>query len=90
MIDVPESFTQKMLNVEMSGGEKKRAELLQLALLKPKVALLDEIDSGVDVITKELMIRVIARLRSEGTAFVVVTHGDEFAEALNSDRTIEI
>lgn len=89
-IDVSESFTQKMLNVEMSGGEKKRAELFQLALLRPKVALLDEIDSGVDTATKELMLRVIAQLRSEGTAFVVVTHGDEFAGALKSDRTIEI
>lgn len=90
MIDVPESFTQKTLNLEMSGGEKKRAELFQLALFRPKVALLDEIDSGVDTATKELMIHVIAQLRLEGIAFVVVTHSNVFASALLPTRTITV
>lgn len=62
------------LNVGFSGGEKKRSELLQACLLRPKVALLDEPDSGVDVDALRLIARCILDLESRGTAVLIITH----------------
>ncbi len=86
----PEDFAHKTLNLSMSGGEKKRAELFQLVLLKPKFALLDEIDSGLDSASCSIASTAIAKLRSEGTGFVVVTHSDAFAEVLMPTRIVEL
>lgn len=81
-LGLPEDFAHKTLHSSMSGGEKKRAELFQLVLLKPKFALLDEIDSGLDSASCSIAAATIAKLRSEGTGFIVVTHSDAFAEIL--------
>ena len=81
-LGLPEDFAHKTLHSSMSGGEKKRAELFQLVLLRPKFALLDEIDSGLDSASCSIAAATIAKLRSEGTGFVVVTHSDAFAEIL--------
>ncbi len=89
-LGLPEDFAHKTLNLSMSGGEKKRAELFQLVLLQPKFALLDEIDSGLDAASCSIAASAIAKLRSEGTGFVVVTHSDAFAEVLNPTRVIEL
>lgn len=89
-IGIVDDFLQKILHADMSGGEKKRAELFLLALLQPKVAFLDEIDSGVDVETREMMVHVISQLRSSGTAFVVITHTEAFAEALGPTAILAI
>lgn len=88
-LSLPEDFAQKTLHASMSGGEKKRAELFQLVLLKPKFALLDEIDSGLDATSCSIAASAIAKLRSQGTGFVVVTHSDAFGAMLNPTRTIE-
>ncbi len=89
-LGLPEDFAHKTLHSSMSGGEKKRAELFQLVLLKPKFALLDEIDSGLDSVSCSIAASAIAKLRSEGTGFVVVTHSDAFADVLNPTRIIEM
>lgn len=89
-LSLPDDFTQKTLHSTMSGGEKKRAELFLLVLLKPKFALLDELDSGLDAASCEIAKTAIAKLRSSGTGFVVVTHSDAFAEGLNATKTVEI
>ncbi len=89
-LGLPEDFAHKTLNLSMSGGEKKRAELFQLVLLKPKFALLDEIDSGLDSASCSIAAAAIAKLRSEGTGFVVVTHSDAFAEVLMPTRIVEL
>ena len=89
-LGLPEDFAHKTLHSSMSGGEKKRAELFQLVLLKPKFALLDEIDSGLDAASCSIAASAIAKLRSEGTGFVVVTHSDAFAEVLNPTRILEL
>lgn len=88
-LDLPDGFVHKMLNADMSGGEKKRAEMFQLLCVQPAVALLDEIDSGVDAATQEILLRAIASLRASGTGFLIVTHSDTFAAALNPTRTID-
>lgn len=69
-----EAFDSRELNVGFSGGEKKRAELLQLYLLKPKVALLDEPDSGVDVDALRLIAGAIRDLAAGGAAVLIITH----------------
>lgn len=89
-LGLPEDFAHKTLHSSMSGGEKKRAELFQLVLLKPKFALLDEIDSGLDAASCAIAATAIAKLRSEGTGFVVVTHSDAFADALNPTRILTL
>ncbi len=69
-----EEFRDRELNLGFSGGEKKRAELMQLYLLRPRVALLDEPDSGVDVDALRLIAEVIAEMAQAGTAVLVITH----------------
>ncbi len=69
-----EAFDGRELNVGFSGGEKKRAELLQLFLLRPKVALLDEPDSGVDVDALRLIADAIRDLAGSGAAVLIITH----------------
>jgi Fe-S cluster assembly ATP-binding protein len=89
-LELPEGFVHKMLNADMSGGEKKRAEMFQLLVTRPKLALLDEIDSGVDAATQEILLKAIASLRLSGTSFVVVTHSDAFSQSLQTTKVIEI
>lgn len=69
-----EGFEARGLNVGFSGGEKKRSELMQLHLLRPKVALLDEPDSGVDVDALRLIAAAIQDLAQTGSAVLIITH----------------
>jgi Fe-S cluster assembly ATP-binding protein len=69
------SFAQRNLNEGFSGGEKKRHEILQLELLKPKIAVLDETDSGLDVDALRVVSEGINRFRArEGTGVLLITH----------------
>ncbi|AAU49725.1 ATP-binding cassette domain-containing protein [Burkholderia mallei] len=72
----------------VSGGERKRNELLQLALLCPRLAMLDEIDSGMDVDGVRAAVALIGRLREQGTAFVIVSHYLQMIEALVPDTVL--
>ena len=62
------------VNVGFSGGEKKRNEILQMSLLEPKLAVLDETDSGLDIDALRIVSEGVNRLRSPNTSFVVITH----------------
>ena len=77
-VGLPKTFTARAVNVGFSGGEKKRFELLQLKFFKPKFALLDEIDSGLDAEARELVLQTIRELRPT-TGFIVVSHNEDFA-----------
>lgn len=77
-VGLPKTFTARAVNVGFSGGEKKRFELLQLKLLRPKFALLDEIDSGLDAEARELVLQTVRELRPT-TGFIVVSHNEDFA-----------
>ncbi len=74
------------VNVGFSGGEKKRSELLQLLALKPRYALLDEPDSGLDVDGVKTVAGAAARLRDEGAGLLVVTHYARILRFLEPDR----
>lgn len=67
-------FARRNLNEGFSGGEKKRNEILQLSLLKPKLAILDETDSGLDIDAIRLVAQAVSRLRGPERTFLVITH----------------
>lgn len=73
-LDIDTTFLKREVNVGLSGGEKKLSEVLQLAVLEPKFAFLDEIDSGVDVDSLKKVFRAISMLKEKGTGFLLVTH----------------
>lgn len=81
-----EDFRDRELNVGFSGGEKKRAELLQLYMLRPKVALLDEPDSGVDVDALRLIAEVIKEMAAAGTAVLIITHYPRLLEYVPPEK----
>lgn len=62
------------INDGFSGGERKRLELLQLILLKPKLAVLDEIDSGLDEDGRQMVAKVVQEMNKQGTAFLIISH----------------
>lgn len=81
-----ESFLTRNVNAGFSGGEKKRFEILQMALLEPKVAILDETDSGLDIDALRIVAEGVNRLRqaqAQHTAFLVITHYQRLLEYLN-------
>jgi Fe-S cluster assembly ATP-binding protein len=73
-LNIDQDMLRRGVNVGFSGGEKKRNEILQMALLKPKLAVLDETDSGLDIDALRIVSEGVNRLRSPGTSFVVITH----------------
>lgn len=79
-LNVDRAFLERPLHAGLSGGEKKLSEALQLAALTPRVALLDEIDSGVDVDALKKVFRVVERLQKRGTGFLLVSHHPSLLE----------
>jgi Fe-S cluster assembly ATP-binding protein len=65
---------RRAVNVGFSGGEKKRNEILQMALLEPRLAVLDETDSGLDIDALKIVADGVNRLRGPGRSFIVITH----------------
>lgn len=73
-LGMSQDMLKRPLNVGFSGGEKKRMEILQMALLEPKLALLDETDSGLDIDALRIVGEGVNRLRDPNRAFLVITH----------------
>ena len=80
-----EGFRARYVNDGFSGGEKKRAEILQLAVLRPKLAILDETDSGLDVDALRTVAEGVDRLRGPGMGLLVITHYPRILEFLRPD-----
>ncbi len=74
LLDIDKSMLTRAVNEGFSGGEKKRNEIFQMALLEPKLAILDETDSGLDIDALKLVANGVNAMRSPDRAFVVVTH----------------
>ena len=74
VLEMDPAFADRSLNKGFSGGEKKRAEILQLAVLKPALALLDETDSGLDVDALKIVADGVNAMRSSDFSAVIVTH----------------
>jgi Fe-S cluster assembly ATP-binding protein len=73
-LNVPDDMLKRALNVGFSGGEKKRAEILQMAMLEPSLAILDETDSGLDIDALKVVAEGVNALRSPERAMIVITH----------------
>ncbi|WP_027994925.1 Fe-S cluster assembly ATPase SufC [Simplicispira psychrophila] len=89
-LGLPEAMLSRPVNEGFSGGERKRNELLQLALLQPRLALLDEIDSGMDVDGVHAVVALVQQLRAQGTAFVIVSHYLQLIELLQPDAVLRL
>lgn len=88
ILQMDPDYAQRSLNVGFSGGEKKKAEILQLMMLKPSLAILDETDSGLDVDAVQLVSRGIEEYRkSQEGALLIITHSTRILDALEVDRT---
>jgi Fe-S cluster assembly ATP-binding protein len=79
------AFAERFLNQGFSGGEKKKAEVLQLSMLKPRLALLDETDSGLDIDALKIVAEGVNRMRSPNFSAVVVTHYARLLEYITPD-----
>jgi Fe-S cluster assembly ATP-binding protein len=73
-LGIDQEMTRRPVNVGFSGGEKKRNEILQMALLEPKLGVLDETDSGLDIDALKVVAEGVNRLRSQERAMIVITH----------------
>lgn len=80
-----QSFAGRYLNEGFSGGEKKRAEILQMAMLKPEIAILDETDSGLDIDALRIVSEGVNALRNEDLGVVVITHYQRILNYIKPD-----
>ena len=88
LLSMDESYAERDLNVGFSGGEKKKAEILQMLMLEPKLAILDETDSGLDVDAVRTVSRgVEAYQKEQKGALLIITHSTRILESLHVDYT---
>lgn len=85
MVDMPQALLSRSLNEGFSGGEKKRNEVFQMAMLEPKLGILDETDSGLDIDALKVVAKGVNQLRSKDRAFVVVTHYQRLLDYIEPD-----
>lgn len=85
-LKMDEALLKRAVNEGFSGGEKKRNEIVQMAVLQPKLAILDETDSGLDIDALRLVAEGINRLRDGQRSFVVITHYQRLLDYLEPDR----
>lgn len=74
LVEMKKDFISRAVNVGFSGGEKKRNEIFQMAMLDPKLAILDETDSGLDIDALRIVANGVNKLRTKDNAFLVITH----------------
>ncbi len=84
-LNMDESYASRYLNVGFSGGEKKKNEVLQMLMVNPKLAILDESDSGLDVDAVKIVSRGVEKFRNENNALLIITHNSKILEYLNVD-----
>lgn len=84
-LGISKEFENRDLNVGFSGGEKKKAEILQLLALEPKLAILDETDSGLDVDAIKIVSRGVEMFKNENNAVLIITHSSKMLENLKPD-----
>lgn len=85
-LNVSQEMLKRPVNVGFSGGEKKRAEILQMAVLEPSLCILDETDSGLDIDALKLVAEGVNKLRSPGRAMIVITHYQRLLDYIVPDQ----
>ncbi len=84
-LKIDAEMLKRPVNVGFSGGEKKRNEILQMAMLEPRMCILDETDSGLDVDAMKLVAEGVNSLRNEGRGFLVITHYQRLLDHIKPD-----
>lgn len=88
VLQIPESYASRDFNVGFSGGEKKKIEMLQLLVIKPKLAILDETDSGLDVDAVRTVSKAVQSYQEDcGGSLLIITHSTRILESLKVDFT---
>jgi len=85
LLEMDKSYLSRSLNEGFSGGEKKRNEIFKMAMLEPKLAILDETDSGLDIDALRIVANGVNKLRSEDNAVVVITHYQRLLDYIEPD-----
>ena len=85
-VNLPQEFLKRGVNEGFSGGEKKRNEIMQLMLLQPKLAILDETDSGLDIDALKVVAQGVNAARSPQRSFVIITHYQRLLEFIQPDH----
>ena len=85
MLEIDGKFLSRSINDGFSGGEKKRNEIFQMAMLEPKLAILDETDSGLDIDALKIVANGVNKLRSKKNAIMVITHYQRLLEYIVPD-----
>ncbi|MGC9328707.1 MAG: Fe-S cluster assembly ATPase SufC [Candidatus Hinthialibacter sp.] len=85
LVDLPQELLKRSVNEGFSGGEKKRNEIFQMAVLDPKLAILDETDSGLDVDALRIVAGGVNKLRNDERAIIVITHYERILNYLKPD-----
>lgn len=84
-LEMKEEYASRYLNLGFSGGEKKKNEILQMSILEPKLAILDETDSGLDVDAIRIVAEGVNRLHDESRSILVITHYNKLLEYIKPD-----
>lgn len=85
MLDMDQKYLERYLNLGFSGGEKKKNEILQMAVLSPKLAILDETDSGLDVDAIRVVYETVQKLATKDNAILVITHYNKILNYIKPD-----
>lgn len=85
LLKINKDFQNRSLNVGFSGGEKKKNEILQMALMEPSLVVLDEIDSGLDVDALKLVTEGIKKIRTLNMSFIIITHYHKMLDYIKPD-----
>ena len=86
LLEIDDDLLQRAVNVGFSGGEKKRNEIFQMAMLEPKLAILDETDSGLDIDALKVVANGINKLRAPDSAMVLITHYQRLLDYVEPDH----
>ena len=86
LVDINADLTKRSVNEGFSGGEKKRNEIFQLAMLEPRLAILDETDSGLDIDALKSVADGVNKLRNDERGFLVITHYERILQYITPDR----
>src|ERR1700757_472545 len=86
LLDIGEDLLQRAVNVGFSGGEKKRNEIFQMAMLEPRLAILDETDSGLDIDALKVVARGVNQQRAPDRAIILITHYQRLLDHVEPDR----
>ncbi|EIA21585.1 hypothetical protein KKC_00427 [Listeria fleischmannii subsp. coloradonensis] len=85
LLDMDEEMAERYLNEGFSGGEKKRNEILQLLMIEPEIAILDEIDSGLDIDALKVVSKGVNAMRGEGFGCLIITHYQRLLNYIEPD-----